>query len=655
MKEGGVIILKKLPIKYKVIAALLVLSLLPIIVVGYFQINMTQEQLRESFIQKSNSKIQTLEKTIVTFFESVKKDAQMLATHPQIKQAEGQLTTYKNTSATEKLKLTPLENGGLEADIYNIYRNYAGAHPQADYVYLATKDGGYLQWPATSVPRSYDPTQRPYYRKAMENEGKIIRTDPYYWTQGQKKLMSVVTTVQDDQDNIIGIQGINLGLNKITQIVKDIKLGSDGYIIATTKSGIILAHPQNEELNFQNISNINDQKLQPVLNGEAGDFEVRLNGKEKIVNYRTSSQLGWKFIAVRDKAALLSDLNLVYKDLFIIFLCTIAGVILVSIFVSKRVTQLLFEIRDFAISIADGDLTADDLQVWLEDEVGELVGAINHMKNRLLGNVQTLKETTNDLADYSEQLASGVQEGGERITATHDLVEDMSASIEEISAGAEEVTSFAQESSSRTEVGKENIEKTLASMNEISDSVAEAVDVISGLEDTSQEIGEIVEMINNIAEQTNLLALNAAIEAARAGEGSGEAGQGFAVVAEEIRELAGRTNTATEEVAELIAEIRSKTNAGLEAVHEVEAKVDTGQEIVTETGDVFADIQESSEETAAQIEQTAEATQELAEDSEQVKEATEDITQMAEETARSADELADLSERLEDLVDEFQV
>lgn len=342
------------------------------------------------------------------------------------------------------------------------------------------------------------------------------------------------------------------------------------------------------------------------------------------------------------------------------------GDILLSIFLVLAVELLLLGIIIFKISgylednfdklltgfkeLEDGNLNAT-VDIDSQDEIGELGRAFNEFaaeQSKLLTNILGVVD---DLSAYSEELSASAQEGNAAIETTTQLIEEMSTNIQQISTSAQEVTGLAQEANSQTEIGSENIEQAVSSMKEINNAVEETVEVISNLDSKSEEIGKIVDLITNIAEQTNMLALNASIEAARAGEH----GQGFAVVAEEIRELAEKTANATDEINDLVTETQQKSNVGLQSIKEVAAKAEKGLEIAEETGEVFAEINNASQQTSSNIQQTAAATQDLVENSDEIREAAEENDNVAREVANSSQELASMAQELKELIEEFEV
>ena len=357
-------------------------------------------------------------------------------------------------------------------------------------------------------------------------------------------------------------------------------------------------------------------------------------------------------LAAKKKVEIAATITMRVSTLLgVLVIAIIIGVIfayLTTQSITKRVKKVMRFLRE--MSESGGDLTRR-IEVDSEDEIGRLGYWFNEFIDELHQIILNVKENSSDLSAQSEELSAAAEEGNASIEESNDLINQMAANIQQISASTEEVTSFAQETNSQTQDGSENISDTIRSIRDINQSVTETITAIDTLEDNSEEIGQIVNLITNIAEQTNLLALNAAIEAARAGEH----GQGFAVVAEEIRDLAEETSQATEDISNLIKKTQDNIEVGLAAIKDVDHKAKEGEKIATNTGQVFEVIEEASEETTAHVEETSEAAQDLAEGTDDVMHAAQDIGTMSDEVANSSQELAELAQDLQGLVEQFTV
>ncbi|MGM0471538.1 MAG: bacteriohemerythrin [Bacillota bacterium] len=341
---------------------------------------------------------------------------------------------------------------------------------------------------------------------------------------------------------------------------------------------------------------------------------------------------------------------------------------LLSSFIDSGWQQLVSTVVEIGIVLLLANLLFNKLVVdrlkqiisWLDtdhskpsesnDELGELVSSIEGSEVGC-DSENVISQVSNEISNlsiYSQELSASSKEGNKTVKATNNLIEDMLTDIQEISAGSEEVTGFAQEASSQTQQGRNNIEQTIGNIEEINQVVDKTVTTMKELNDNTEQIGEIIDLITNIADQTNMLALNAAIEASRAGE----EGQGFAVVAEEIRELAEETASATNDIIEIVKATQQKSNQGLDYIEQVSVKAKEGKEVAQETNQVFHQIENVSQEVANMIEQTATAAQNLAENSDQLMEKSEVISDIFDIVADSSAELADISSNVDNLVND---
>jgi len=232
----------------------------------------------------------------------------------------------------------------------------------------------------------------------------------------------------------------------------------------------------------------------------------------------------------------------------------------------KTLIQPIHQIIAIAKGIADGNLR-QNIVASNNDEVGELLMSMKLMQARLQTVIGKLTEVSNDVTQDAVMLSSSStrtldmmnqQQVETELVAT--AMNEMSATVSEVARNTEEAAQAAVEANDNANNGKTVVSKVRDSIGRLVTEVENTADAITDLEDKSDDIQSIMSVIHGIADQTNLLALNAAIEAARAGE----QGRGFAVVADEVRTLAGRTQDATEEINKVIEELRSGINR---AVH----------------------------------------------------------------------------------------
>nr|WP_313600652.1 methyl-accepting chemotaxis protein [Pseudomonas sp.] len=269
-------------------------------------------------------------------------------------------------------------------------------------------------------------------------------------------------------------------------------------------------------------------------------------------------------------------------------------VILAIVFTRSIVSPITSSLR-LAEDIAVGNL-AQGLEVTGTDEAARLMSALNRMRENLRNTILEISGASAQLSTAAVEMTAitesadrTLQQQNSEIEQAATAVTQMSAAVEEVARNATSTSAAARQSSVSADLGNTRVNETLTAMNSLTGLVESSSDQVKSLAGQAQDISKVLSVIRAIAEQTNLLALNAAIEAARAGE----QGRGFAVVADEVRALAHRTQTSTEEIEQMIGAIQSGSRAAVSSMLESTSQVYSTRDTAEQAGQSLRQITDS--------------------------------------------------------------
>ena len=332
--------------------------------------------------------------------------------------------------------------------------------------------------------------------------------------------------------------------------------------------------------------------------------------------------------------------------------------------ITKEILRGLRKAIFLANHIASGDLT-HSIDFVRTDEIGQLLKSLIQMQDNLRTLVSRLNDSSSQLATSSEELAVVTQDTNQALTQQTSEIQlvaaamnQMNATVHEVASNATSTSSLSNDAVHESSDGSTTVQETISSIESLASDVGNAAKVIHELEADSENIGAVLDVIKGIAEQTNLLALNAAIEAARAGE----QGRGFAVVADEVRTLASRTQDSTTEIEEIIDTLQKGTISAVEAMASGESRAKESVDKAIKAGEALKNITKDVNIISDMNTQIATAAEEQTSVAEEINRNISNISEAADRTNRGAVETSSASESLsrmavdlQDLIGQFKV
>ncbi|KIF63831.1 chemotaxis protein [Pseudomonas fluorescens] len=423
--------------------------------------------------------------------------------------------------------------------------------------YLGDATGHFTIRPDVKMPDGFDPRVRPWY-KGAESSSTSTLTEPYIDAATGQLIISIATASKKAGQSV-GVVGGDLSLQSLVDTLAARDFDGMGYVFLVSADGKILVHPD-KALVMKSLKEAYPQDTPRI----SSDFsEVTVDGKTRIVTFAPIKGLpsvNWYIGLSIDKDQAYAMLSEFRTSAVIATVIAVAIIIALLGMLIRLLIQPLHVMTRAMEDIADGegDLTKR-LNIINNDEFGILGTAFNRFVERIHGSIREVSSATGQVNEVALRVVAASNSSmynsdqqASRTSSVAAAINQLGAAAQEIARNAAQASNQASDARGLAEDGQQVVERSIKAMNQLSSMLSASSTNIESLNSKTVNIGQILEVITSISQQTNLLALNAAIEAARAGE----AGRGFAVVADEVRNLAHRTQESAQQVQTMIEELQ---------------------------------------------------------------------------------------------------
>ena len=673
--------LKFKKINHKLIFTFLSLSLTPLILYAIISINIANQSIQSHAFNQLES-IRTIKQAqISNYLSSLKASLEVLSDDPY---AANAFIAFNQAISSEGLNSEQwliAENNYAQRFIkinkINAWYDLFFINLQGDIIFTAAKESDLgMNIVQSSLTKT---SMGDAFNKAQQTNAMPVSVSDFkpYPPSNDEPAAFMMTKIINATGTHIGYLALQFPLNKVNEIMQqrdgmgktgetylvgeDKRMRSDSYLDPKNHS-VIASFAGNIKNN-----GVDTEAVNAAFNGETASRIITDYNGNKVLSSFSTLDLGgfkWALIAEIDEEEAFETANTLINISTALVLTVSLLISFIGIWVAKNISGPIVEAVSAAQRVSSGDLTVK-VTVNQQDELGLLQQAMQEMIAKLKNMIEHISSSADQQATASQELSSITELTNTNVSRQHQATEqvatainEMSVSIDEVSKNTSDASDAADNSTKLVNISAVAVNETIEQIIQLSNDIAQSKTLIDDVQAGTEDIANILITIKGIADQTNLLALNAAIEAARAGE----QGRGFAVVADEVRNLAQNTQNSTVEIEKMIKSLEVNVSA---ATNSMEAGTEQAQRIVDKTNEVTQSLTEveSSVSTISDMNiQISTATQQQSSVARDINQQVTEISNISVETGEStkeissaSDELAALAVELTDQVKAFKV